>query len=227
MEEKKVTKISLSTFFLILAIIAICVMGYFLYVSNSKAADMISNEKELNAKIAKLENEITSKQDQIEAEQNNVNSSDLNSNEVSNANNTTSNSSIVESNITFSSLSGIYVGDAKVEPGTTPDGETEVRLYLYENGSFKYNDNPGLDSGKVGYYTFSDNNIILHEVILCANDIGRTITSDTMTLKINSNNSITDSKLNAVLKKSSQKIENKADVISTELKNALNNNSLR
>lgn len=213
MEEKKVTKISLSTFFLILAIIAICVMGYFLYVSNSKTADMISNEKELNAKIAKLENEITSKQDQTKTEQNNVNSSNSNSNEVS--------------NITFSSLSGIYIGDAKVESGTTPNGETEVRLYLYENGSFEYNDSPGLGSGKVGYYTFSDNNIILHEVLLCANDIGRTITSDTMTLKINSDNSITDNKINAVLKKSSQKIENKNDVISTELKNALNNNSLR
>lgn len=213
MEEKKVTKISLSTFFLILAIIAICVMGYFLYVSNSKTADMISNEKELNAKIAKLENEITSKQDQTKTEQNNVNSSNSNSNEVS--------------NITFSSLSGIYIGDAKVESRTTPNGETEVRLYLYENGSFEYNDSPGLGSGKVGYYTFSDNNIILHEVLLCANDIGRTITSDTMTLKINSDNSITDNKINAVLKKSSQKIENKNDVISTELKNALNNNSLR
>ena len=188
-------------------------MGYFLYVSNSKTADMISNEKELNAKIAKLENEITSKQDQTKTEQNNVNSSNSNSNEVS--------------NITFSSLSGIYIGDAKVESGTTPNGETEVRLYLYENGSFEYNDSPGLGSGKVGYYTFSDNNIILHEDLLCANDIGRTITSDTMTLKINSDNSITDNKINAVLKKSSQKIENKNDVISTELKNALNNNSLR
>ena len=51
MEEKKVTKISLSTFFLIIAIIAIGVMGYFLYASNAKTNDMISNEKELNAKF--------------------------------------------------------------------------------------------------------------------------------------------------------------------------------
>lgn len=124
-------------------------------------------------------------------------------------------------------MSGIYIGDAKVESGTTLNGETQVTLYLYENGSFEYNDSPGLSSGKVGYYTVSDNNIILHEVLLCANDIGRTITSDTMTLKIDSDNSITDSKLNVVLKKSSQQIEDKNDVISTELKNALNNNSLR
>lgn len=213
MEEKKTTKIKVLTFFLIFAIIAIGVMGYFLYDSNSKTTDMIAKEKELNSKIAELENKITNKQEPIKAEQKNVNSSNLNSNE--------------ESNITVSSLSGIYVGDAKAESGTTLDGETEVRLYLYENGSFEYKDSPGLNSGKVGYYTFSDNNIILHEVLLCANDIGRTITSDTMILKINSDYSITDSKLDAVLKKSSQKIENKTDVISTELKNALNNNSLQ
>lgn len=221
MEEKKTIKVSLSTFFLIIAIIAICIMGYFLYSSNTKANDMISKEKELNAKIAKLEDDIASKQTQISATSNNFNSENTNSNKVNNDNST------IENNLTFSSLSGIYVGDAKVEPGTTPDGETEVTLYLYENGSFKYNDSPGLESGKVGYYTFSDNNLILHEVLLCANDIGRTITNDTMTLKINSDNSITDSKLNAVLKKSSQKIENRTDVISTELKNALNNNSLQ
>lgn len=205
MEEKKVIKISLSTFFLILAIIAICVMGYFLYVSNSKTADMISNEKELNAKIAKLENEITSKQEQIKAEQNSVNSS----------------------SVTFSSLSGIYAGDVKIEPGMSQDEETEVTLYLYENGSFKYDDHPGLASCKIGYYTFDENNIILHEVLLGANDIGRTITSDTITLKINSDKSITDSKLNVVLKKTSQKIENTTDIISSELKSALNNNSLQ
>lgn len=221
MEEKKVIKVSLSMFFLIITIIVICVMGYFLYVSNSKTADMISNEKELNAKISKLENEITIKQNQ----QNNANTSNLN--ETDNANNTASNSSFIESNITFSSLNGIYIGDIKAGPGTTTNGETEVKLYLYENGSFEYKDSPGLESGKIGYYTFSDNNIILHTLLLCGNDIGRTITSDTITLKINTDNSITDTKLNSVLKKSSQVIENKTDVISTELKNALNNNSLR
>lgn len=224
MEEKKTIKISMSTFFLIIAIIAICIMGYFLYSSNTKTNDMISKEKELNAKIAKLEDDIASKQTQISATSNTVNSGNTNSNKVNNDNN---DNSTIENNLTFSSLSGVYVGDAKVEPGTTPDGETEVTLYLYENGSFEYNDSPGLGSGKVGYYTFKDNNLILHEVLLCANDIGRTITNDTMTLKINSDNSITDSKLNAVLKKSSQKIENRTDVISTELKNALNNNSLQ
>lgn len=214
MEKNKITKIL--TFFLIIAIIAIAVMGYFLYISHVKADSMISKEEELNTKIAKLEEDRVNKETQ---------ESDTKNNENTNINE--DNNSKEKNDLKFSSLSGIYVGNAKVEPGTTPDGETEVKLYLYENGSFSYNDAPGLASGHVGYYTFSDNNLILHEVVECANDIGRTITNNEITLKINSDNTITDSKLNAVLKKSSEKIENKTDIISTELKNALNNKSLR
>jgi cell division protein FtsB len=225
-EEKKVTKISLSTFFLILAIIAICVMSYFIYKLNDDKVKVTEQVSQLNNKVTLLENNKTELKAEINEYENKQ--TELESKEnTDTTNNTISDNSTVENSLTFSSLSGIYVGDAKVEPGTTPDGETEVKLYLYENGSFEYNDSPGLGSGKVGYYTFSDNSIILHEVLLCANDIGRTITSDTMTLKINSDNSITDSKLNAILEKSSQKIENKTDIISTELKNALDNNSLQ
>ena len=57
MEEKKVTKISLSTFFLIFAIIAICIMVYFIYnlnIDKTKATDQIS---ELNNKVTILEND--------------------------------------------------------------------------------------------------------------------------------------------------------------------------
>lgn len=153
MEEKKITKISLSTFFLIIAIIIICVTGYFLYVANVKINDMISKEKELNAKIAKLENEIVaSTQTQINVTKNNADSGKTSSNELN-------------KNLTSSSLSGIYIGDAKVEPGTTPDGDTKVYLYLYEDGGFCYNNSPGLGSGIAGYYTFNGNDLVLHEVV--------------------------------------------------------------
>ena len=152
--------------------------------------------------------------------------SDANSGISNEVRTTTSNNSLVEKNLTFSSLSGIYIGDAKVKPGTTPNDETKVYLYLYEDGGFCYEDSPGLASGYVGYYTFDDKSLILHAVVACANDIGRTITSDVITLKINSDNSIIDSNLNAVLKKSSQKIENKTGIISEELKGALDNKVL-
>lgn len=225
MEEKKTIKISLSTFFLILAIIVICVMGFFLYNLNSKNVAMVSYQTELNSKIADLEDEIKSKAEKTEINANkNVGNSNLN--ETSNSNDAESNSSNIENNITFSSLRGKYIGNAEVEPGTTPDGETEVRLYLYENGSYRYENMPGLGSCDVGYYTFSGDNLILHQIVACGNDIGRGVVSETVTLKINNDNTIKDSELKVTLKKSSDKIE-EYDVISTELKNGLNNNSLR
>ena len=131
-----------------------------------------------------------------------------------------------ENNLTFSSLSGLYVGDAAVEPGTTPGGETKVRLYMYEDGSFHYFNEPGLGSGVMGYYTFNDNEIILHGIVGCANDIGRTIISDSITIKINSDKSLTDSKLSAILKKSSDGFENETNIISRQLKSALEMNVL-
>lgn len=223
MEGKKCTKISISTFLLIITIIALGVMGFFLYKINDEKAKATEQVSELNNQVTSLENSVSSLQKTIE-EKSNTNQTSTTSTNVTE---TKKEDVQYKTNTSFSSLSGIYVGDAKVEPGTTPDGETEVKLYLYENGSFLYNDSPGLGSGHVGYYTFNDNNLILHEVLACGNDIGRTITSDTITLKINSDNSITDSKLNATLTKSSQKIDNNTDIISTELKNALNNKSLQ
>ena len=63
--------------------------------------------------------------------------------------------------------------------------------------------------------------------LLCGNDVGRTIINETTTLKINEDGSITDSKLSAVLKKSSQKITDEKGIISLQLKNALNEKALQ
>lgn len=63
--------------------------------------------------------------------------------------------------------------------------------------------------------------------LLCGNDIGRTIINETMTLKINEDGSITDNKLSAVLKKSSQKITDEKGIISLQLKSALKDNALQ
>ena len=54
MEEKKVTKISLSTFLLILAIIAIIVMGIFIYKLNNDKTIEIQKSTELQAKVNSL-----------------------------------------------------------------------------------------------------------------------------------------------------------------------------
>ena len=58
MEEKKVTKISLSTFFLILAIIAICVMGYFIYKLNDDKTKATEKVSELNNQVAKFQKKV-------------------------------------------------------------------------------------------------------------------------------------------------------------------------
>ena len=65
MEEKKVTKISLSTFFLILAIIAICVMGYFIYKLNDDKTKATEKVSELNNQVAKLENSMDNLQERV------------------------------------------------------------------------------------------------------------------------------------------------------------------
>ncbi len=64
MEAKKSMKMSVSIFFLTIAIIVILLMGYFLYMSNSKTTDMVAKEKELNAKIEDLENEASNKNEE-------------------------------------------------------------------------------------------------------------------------------------------------------------------
>ena len=69
MEEKNATKISLSTFFLILAVITIIVMGIFIYKLNNDKTIESSKVSELSSRIANLE-ELN----------NNISSSDVNTN---------------------------------------------------------------------------------------------------------------------------------------------------
>ena len=59
MEEKKTIRISMSTFFLIIAIIAICVMGFFIYKLNDEKTTATEQVKSLNSKISNLEDTVT------------------------------------------------------------------------------------------------------------------------------------------------------------------------
>lgn len=67
MEEKKTIKISVSTFFLIIAIIAICVMGFFIYKLNNdklieqrKSSELQSQVTSLNGTVSELQGKINS-----------------------------------------------------------------------------------------------------------------------------------------------------------------------
>lgn len=83
MEEKKSIKVSLSTVFLILAIIAIIIMGYYIY--NISAQNKIANEElnSLNTEISVLKDSVENYQQKIDSISNTLNSE----------NNTTNNSS--------------------------------------------------------------------------------------------------------------------------------------
>lgn len=65
MEEKNVTKISLSTFFLILAIIAIIVMGVFIYKLNNDKTAEVQKSTELQAQVNSLNGTVSDLQGKI------------------------------------------------------------------------------------------------------------------------------------------------------------------
>lgn len=80
MEEKKVTKISLPTFFLILAIIAIIIMGVFMYKLNNDKIEEIQKSTELQAQVNNLNGTIIDLQGKINTISETINSNNSNEN---------------------------------------------------------------------------------------------------------------------------------------------------
>lgn len=103
MEEKNVTKISLSTFFLILAIIAIIVMGIFIYKLNNDKTAEIQKSTELQLKVNSLNGTVSDLQGKINNISETINSSG-NATNSENSNNTNATSSknktLEEANVT-------------------------------------------------------------------------------------------------------------------------------
>lgn len=83
MEEKKATKISLSTFFLILAIIAIIVMGIFIYKLNNDKTIEIQKSTELQAQVNSLNGTVSDLQGKIDNISKTINSTDAKQSENS------------------------------------------------------------------------------------------------------------------------------------------------
>lgn len=87
MEEKKVTKISLSTFFLILAIIAIIVMGIFIYkLSNDKTTES-KKSAELQTQVNNLNGTVSELQEKINRVSETINSNVSNTTNINNKSN--------------------------------------------------------------------------------------------------------------------------------------------
>lgn len=75
MEDKKVTKISLSTFLLIIAIIIIAIMGFFIYKLNSEKAIEVKKSADLQAQVSNLNSTVSNLQSKMNTISETVNSS--------------------------------------------------------------------------------------------------------------------------------------------------------
>lgn len=106
MEEKKVTKISLSTFFLILAIIAIIVMGIFIYKLNNDKIAEIQKSTELQSQVNILNGTVSQLQGKID------NISETINNNSSGKDTTTTNTS---NNITTANKYDIEISMSELE----------------------------------------------------------------------------------------------------------------
>ena len=95
MEEKNAAKISLSTFFLILAIIAIIIMGIFIYKLNNDKTAEIQKSAELQSQVNSLNGTVSNLQRKIDTISATINSNNSADNEI---NTITSNNNIITDN---------------------------------------------------------------------------------------------------------------------------------
>ncbi len=85
--EKKAFKISLSTFFLILAIIVIVVMGFFMFKINNDKNIEVQKSKELSVKVNELNQELSTLQGKIDSISATINTNTTNVNSSTTVNN--------------------------------------------------------------------------------------------------------------------------------------------
>ena len=133
MEEKKVTKISLSTFFLILALIAIIVMGIFMYKfynekteATQKSAELQTQVNSLNEKVSNLQGKINSISDTI--------NSDKNKNTT---NDSTQNTNSDDITYTISTRDEIYATIKATKNGKTFSKEFEMGAMIADTGTME------------------------------------------------------------------------------------------
>ena len=136
MEEKKVTKISLSTFFLILAIIAIIVMGIFIYKLNNDKTVEIQKSTELQAKVNSLNGTVSKLQEKINKVSETVNSETPTQANSSNAS-TTNNSNKNNVTYTVSVRDEAYATIKATKNGKTISKEFEMGAMIADTGTME------------------------------------------------------------------------------------------
>ena len=101
MEEKNATKISLSTFLLIIAIIAIIVMGVYIYKLNNEKTTEIQKSIELQAQVNSINGIVSDLQGKIDNISNTINSNNTTSKTESEKIQTISNTNKDQNNIKY------------------------------------------------------------------------------------------------------------------------------
>ena len=140
MEEKKVTKISLSTVFLILAIIVIIVMGIFIYKLNKDKTAEIKKSTELQAQVNSLNGTVDELQEKINKVAETINtetSKQSNSSNVSSKNITTNNSDKNDVTYTVSVRDEVYATIKATKNGKTISKEFEMEAMIANTGTIE------------------------------------------------------------------------------------------
>ena len=191
MEEKKTTKISLSTFFLIVSIIVIFVMSLLLYQNNKEKNNWKEEVNELNNRVNTIENNKQASKTENKTKENNGENSNKKS-------------------YSYSDVKGLYEFEKKIDD----EFSAFYTLYLYENGTYKYQYGVEVPEGTIGNYIIEENKIIMNALFATGSDVGAHATSGNITLNINEDGTLSDK--NGVIK-----------VQDTNISNTLNNIKLQ
>ncbi len=179
MEEKKTTKISLSTFFLIIAIITIGVMAFFIYKLNDDKTNATEQVSELSNRVSLLE---SAKNESTIIEKTNTNTETAKNNSESVVDNT-------QSAYSYDNIKGIYKYSKKLNADST----AQYELCLLDNGTFSYHYMTEIDHALWGNYIIVNDEIILNQLFTTESDAGiHAIEEGKIKLKINSDGTITD-----------------------------------
>ena len=187
MEEKKVTKISLSTYLLVIAIFAIVVMGALIYKLNNDKNTEIKKSANLQAQVSSLNNTVTELQGTINNISNvinneNENTSKTNENTVSQKNSSEKNNNTVNQK-SNSEKSSSSTSSASVS-NSSKDSVNNKILGTWK--AFKVVDSNGNDIGLRSVWgsgieysnemIFKENDVLLYMIgITASNDDGKYI----------------------------------------------------
>ena len=144
MDEKKPLKISLSTFFLILAIIVIVVMGFFMYKLYNEKSIATQEIADLNTEVSNLQSTVNDFQQRIDNISNTTSSEEV-------TNNTPNQSSSIKLQLGEYTINGMEV---------TPDPDKYGISSITLEGNNNFSVDMPLGNSYIGTYKIQDNKLI-------------------------------------------------------------------